>query len=74
MPFYDLYCESCNKEHNIKATIAEKVEKKIPCPDCGCTALETIYNAAPAYIRGGPEAQCASAGSCAAACPHARGH
>jgi len=76
MPFYDLYCPGCNQEHNIMATMADKTERKIPCPQCGSTGLETVYKAAPAYIKSSspPPGSCASAGTCAAACPHARGH
>jgi len=56
MPFYDLCCPKCGKEYNIPATIAEKTEKRIPCPDCGaskCTLLErriAALKVAPALI------------------------
>lgn len=61
MPFYDLYCGKCSKEYNIKATMADKSERNIPCPDCGSTDLETVFNAAPAYVK--------STGDAAPACP-----
>jgi len=51
MPFYDLRCGSCKKEFNIRATIADKTEHRIPCPECGSTKMETVYKSAPAYIK-----------------------
>ena len=64
MPFYDLYCSNCDKEHNIRATMADKTNRQIPCPDCGSTALETIYNAAPAYIKSATQPSCPSSSVC----------
>ena len=76
MPFYDLYCSKCDEEYNISATISDKVEGRIPCPKCGSTELDTVYKAAPAYIKTGSDAMpsCANAGGCGGACPHGRGH
>ena len=76
MPFYDLHCGECNKEFNIMATIADKTERRIPCPECGSTQLETVYNAAPAYIKSGGNAMpaCPNISACGAGCPHSRGH
>ena len=66
MPFYDLYCASCDKEYNIRATMAEKTERSIPCPDCGSTDMETIYKSAPAYIKNSGDSMpaCPSSSSC----------
>ena len=55
MPFYDLYCAGCDKEFNIMALIDDKINRRIPCPECGATNLETVYNSAPAYIKGAKE-------------------
>jgi len=55
MPFYDLYCANCDKEFNIMASMADKTNRRIPCPGCGSTDLETVYNSAPAFIKGGKE-------------------
>ena len=76
MPFYDLYCAKCDKEFNIMATMADKTERRIQCPECGSTQLESVYNAAPAYIKGGGDAMptCANSHACGAMCPHTRGH
>jgi len=71
MPFYDLFCSDCDKEFNISATIAEKTERRIPCPECGSMKLETVYKAAPAYIKGGGATPaCPNSRACGSACPH----
>jgi len=66
MPFYDLRCIECETESNIKATMAEKSEKQIACPECGSFDMETVYNSAPAYIksRGSEAPSCPSASAC----------
>ena len=51
MPFYDLHCPKCDKEFNILASMAEKSEKRIPCPECGSFDLKSVYKGAPAYIK-----------------------
>ena len=70
MPFYDLRCPRCNKEYNISATMAEKSEKRIPCPDCGSLKLETVYNGAPAYMKGSKAPECPNRHVCGSACHH----
>jgi len=55
MPLYDLYCTNCEKEYSIMASMADKTDHLIPCPDCGTTDLETVYNSAPAFLKGGRE-------------------
>jgi len=52
MPFYDLRCPACDKEFNISASIKDKTENKIPCPECGGFGLETVFKAAPGYVKG----------------------
>jgi len=70
MPNYDLRCPKCDKDYNIRATIAEKSEKRIPCPDCGSFEMETLFKAAPAYVKG--QAICPNAAGCGASgCRHA---
>jgi len=68
MPHYNLYCKDCDKEYNIRASMSEKAEKLIPCPDCGSCDLETVFKSAPAYIKGSPP--CGSSAGCGG-CPHA---
>jgi len=66
MPFYDLHCLSCDIESNVKATMAEKTEGRIPCPQCGSTNMETVYKSAPAYIKnsGDPAPSCPGSTTC----------
>jgi len=66
MPFYDLRCLDCDTESNIKATMAEKTENRIPCPKCGSTNMETVYNSAPAFIKssGDSTPSCPRSSSC----------
>ena len=66
MPFYDLRCTDCGIESNIKATMAEKTENRIPCPECGSTKMETVYISAPAYIKNSGDSlpACPSSSSC----------
>ncbi|MDL2327848.1 zinc ribbon domain-containing protein [Ruminococcaceae bacterium OttesenSCG-928-A11] len=69
MPYYDLRCPACDKEYNISASIADKTEKRIPCPDCGSLELETVYNSAPAYVKG--DSGCPNRHVCGSGCCHA---
>jgi len=71
LPNYDLRCVKCSKEHKIRATIAEKSEKKIPCPDCGSFELETVFKSPPAYVKSSGTPKCPQGNSCGASCPHA---
>ena len=66
MPFYDMRCVKCEKESNIKATMAEKSEGRIVCPECGGAEMETVFKSAPAYIKssGEPAPSCPSSSSC----------
>ncbi|HBP37531.1 MAG TPA: FmdB family transcriptional regulator [Clostridiales bacterium] len=43
MPYYDLRCEKCQSEFNVKASIQERSEGKISCPTCGSQELATVY-------------------------------
>ena len=71
MPFYDLSCVKCEKEFNISASIKEKMEKQIPCPNCGSFDLETVFKSAPAYIKGLKQAGCPNQGVCGSGCGRA---
>ena len=43
MPYYELRCTACAKEFCIKATISERSEHLLSCPDCASTDLATVY-------------------------------
>ena len=71
MPFYDLSCPECDKEFNILASVKDKTEKRIPCPECGSLDLKTVYKGAPAYISA-KKSECPNQHICGSAgCPHA---
>ena len=70
MPFYDLRCPICDKEFNLSATMAEKAEKRIPCPECGSTEMETVYTRAPAQGKAGTDNACPNRHVCGAGCCH----
>ena len=73
MPFYQLKCNACGKTFEARASIAERNEKKIPCPECGGFDHATVYGKGPAvHVRGesGGNA-CPHAESCGCCCPHA---
>ena len=71
MPYYDLYCPSCDKEYNIAAKMSDKIAKTIACPDCGSVELETVFKTAPAYIKSMKQAECPNRHVCGAGCRHA---
>ena len=71
MPYYDLLCTACDTEHNISASMKEKSEKTIACPDCGSTELETIFKVPPAVVKGASPDFCPNSTSCGHACRHA---
>ena len=70
MPFYDLRCPACDTEHNISASMTDKAEKRIPCPDCGSFDLETIYKGSPAYIKSKQGNDCPNRQTCGMGCRH----
>ncbi|MCL2603105.1 MAG: zinc ribbon domain-containing protein [Defluviitaleaceae bacterium] len=72
MPNYDLRCIDCNTEHNIRASMKEKSEKQISCPNCGSFELETVFKTAPAFVKGMSTPPCPQRSACGAACPHAK--
>lgn len=43
MPYYELRCTNCQTEFNVKASIQERTEKSIRCPNCASQELEAIY-------------------------------
>ena len=74
MPFYDLRCKKCEGEFNIMASMSDKAERKIPCPECGSMEMETVYMSAPNFIKniGDAAPACPNSSACGASCPHSR--
>ena len=75
MPYYDFLCKDCRNEFNVLASIEDKTECRIPCPECGSTVLIPIYKSAPAFIKGGSERfrDCPNSSSCGRTCPYSCG-
>ena len=72
MPFYDLHCAACGGDFNIRASVADKTEKKIVCPECGANRLETIFKPVNILVKSGGEAPpCPNSHICGAGCRHA---
>ena len=70
MPFYDLSCTECDNIFNILASVTDKTEKRIKCPECGSLDLKTVYKGAPAYIKNTRTPECPNLPACGS-CPHA---
>ena len=70
MPFYDLHCASCGADSNIRASIAEKMEKRIACPECGSNDMETIYRSVNIHVKNGEATTCPNSHVCGAGCRH----
>ena len=70
MPFYDLRCPVCDKNYNISASMSDKVDKCIPCPDCGSFDLETVYIGSPAFIKGVQDNACPNRHVCGTGCSY----
>lgn len=70
MPFYDLRCVSCDKEFNIKASVTERMEQGIPCPQCGGYDLIPVFKAAHFTVKEAAP-QCPNSHVCGAGCRHA---
>jgi putative FmdB family regulatory protein len=71
MPFYDLRCPACDKEFNLSASMADKVGKRVPCPECGSFELETLYKTPPAFLKSKTSGDCPNRHVCGAGCRHA---
>ena len=71
MPFYDLRCPTCDKEYIISASMSDKTEKRIPCPDCGSIDLQTVYKTAPGVLKASSKMpECPNSHVCGAGCRH----
>ena len=47
MPTYDLRCIKCEKEFEIFASMKEREERSIQCPECKSTEFKALFKAAP---------------------------
>ena len=72
MPFYELICKACGKESNIRASVADKTEGKVPCPACGSFELASAFRRAPGSVVKTPSgaAECPRRHICGGGCEH----
>ncbi|MCL1816559.1 MAG: zinc ribbon domain-containing protein [Clostridiales bacterium] len=70
MPFYDLVCVTCGEEFNIRATLAERKEQKIPCPSCGGQDLRAVFKAAHFSVKTADAPACPNSHICGSSCHH----
>lgn len=70
MPFYDLRCKTCGEEFNIRAALAERLERKIPCPACGEHDLAPIFKAAHFSVKAEAAPACPHSHICGPSCRH----
>jgi len=68
MPLYDLHCTDCNRDFNIKASVADKMEKRILCPECGSNILDTIYKSVNIQIKNDASTICPNSHICGGGC------
>ena len=66
MPLYSLTCRRCGYSFEKQASIRERGEKAIPCPECGGTDLDADYSS-------GKSAALKKETAKASACPHSAG-
>lgn len=70
MPFYDLRCKKCENEFRASASMSERTEKKIACPDCGGNELDAVFKTANFSVKNNAPA-CPNSHICGAGCAHA---
>lgn len=72
MAFYDLHCTECGKDSfDVQASVEDKTEKRILCPECGSNQLEKIYSPVNIHVKSGAPAECPNSRVCGAGCPRA---
>jgi putative FmdB family regulatory protein len=70
MPFYDLKCK-CGQEFNIKASISEREQKSILCPNCGNNELEAVFSKVNIiHSRKSGSSECPNLQRCGGCCNH----
>jgi putative FmdB family regulatory protein len=71
MPFYDLKCTKCGEEFNIMASMSQREQKLIKCPNCGNNELDPIFtNVNIIQPRKSESATCPNFEKCGGSCPH----
>jgi putative FmdB family regulatory protein len=68
MPFYNLKCNSCGKEFEAYATVTERGEGQIKCPDCGGVKHGNVMKKGANIIVKKDGGGCPHAGKCGCGC------
>lgn len=68
MPFYNLKCSGCGREFEAYATVTERSEGHIKCPDCGGTSHCGVMDRGASIIIKKDAGGCPHAGKCGCAC------
>lgn len=71
MPSYDLKCR-CGSEFNVSASMQDRADKNIRCPECGGNELEAVFKSVGILrSRKSPEMPaCPNAHVCGGGCAH----
>lgn len=69
MPYYDLRCKDCGAEFNVRASVADRSEARIACPECGARALSAVYKTSPNVLIKKDAPACPHAAECGGCCP-----
>ncbi|NLU52969.1 MAG: zinc ribbon domain-containing protein [Clostridiaceae bacterium] len=72
MPYYDLRCSKCGNTFNAKATISQRENRQIPCPQCGSFELEAVFASVNYTVKssGCDVSSCPQSHRCHAGCCH----
>ena len=71
MPFYDLKCKKCGGEFNVKASISERENNAIECPECKSKELDPVFKSVNIISsRNSEPPACPNMSSCGGCCPH----
>lgn len=71
MPFYDLKCSKCGNEFNIMASMSQRENKQIKCPECQSVDLEAVFkNINIIQSRNSKSGDCPNKHVCGGCCNH----
>ncbi|MCX7771818.1 MAG: zinc ribbon domain-containing protein [Clostridia bacterium] len=73
MPYYDLKCKNCDNTFNMKATITQRQNGEIACPECGSHDLEAVFKALNYVVKSSNScdaSSCSQAHRCHSGCCH----
>lgn len=72
MPTYDLKCAKCGKKFTAFATIKERENGKIRCPECGSNDIKQLFKSLN-VLRGNSTSDISAQAACGGNCSACRG-